>query len=125
VLTEPDVEERFYYQAVVGDAGPNIYSRPSAAVQVRQSLARQRRAGVPFDTAYRQAVGKIAHEHEHLDRRCWQAVLADPAVIEIWRAAYERRPYHRALDTVGHMRTVMEEAEVVDAKHRVEHPQAA
>ena len=90
--TDP-VPVKLYYQLDDSRAGV-----PSPARQARECLTRQRAAGVrDFDFAWRQVLGKMAWPHDHIDRRQWVAIFADPTYIDVWRCAFERRS-HRLSD---------------------------
>jgi hypothetical protein len=78
---------------------------PPPAEQLARLLADEKRRGVDFDTAWTAIMRRARTRHSvdtHADRllwphpvderRTWKRVLADPAVIDEWRAAFEDRP---------------------------------
>lgn len=85
---EPDDAELYF---------PPKWGTDDVAAQLRASLERQRRAGVPFPLAYKLAVARIKLPHEWSARQIWRdraghGLLSDPWLIGAWKAAYERRP---------------------------------
>jgi hypothetical protein len=119
-----DVPEQTYYQRIEGHAGVGIYVRPPIPRQIAESLRRSHKLGLPFAFAWHVALRKLALPHESAERDAWRALLAEETYVHLWRCAYERRRYE-PLESIGQMRAVLEPAEVADARHRVEHHQAA
>ena len=78
----------------------DVSERPPPHVQMREQLARRRRAGVPFDMAWEAAYARIRWPHENPTRRQHKEALL--GAKEEWRAAYEQRetPLSRALRAV-------------------------
>jgi hypothetical protein len=99
-------------------------ARPSIPRQLRESLARSRRHGIEWPLAWTIAIRHIAHEHELTERHAWVELLASDSYRELWRCAYLRQAYE-PLDSVGPLRTILEEADVADARHRVTEGRAA
>jgi hypothetical protein len=62
----------------------------SPAVQMRETLARLRSNGLPFELAWMKAMRAMRWPHPTVDRREWRALLAEHK--DEWQAAYERQP---------------------------------
>jgi hypothetical protein len=88
---------------------------PSVPRQLRESLARQRRAGVPFDLAWRQCLGHLAHDHDWQSRHQWLELLADPEFRALWEAAYTRQPLPLLLAT-NLLRRALDDSQARDAE---------
>ena len=84
--------------------------------QIAERLARQRKQNVPFSTAWRQTVGRnprvcnLKLPSDMRDRNGWRELFESPEYVEVWAAAYERRPM-RALDAVEALHYVLERAD--------------
>jgi hypothetical protein len=93
------------------------WRHPSVPRQLRESLARQRRHGVPFDLAWRLAVGHLAHDHDWTSRHQWLELLADPEFRAIWEAAYTREPLP-LLAATNLLRRALDDAQPRDAERK-------
>jgi hypothetical protein len=105
--------EMVYYQSL-GDP----FCHPSVGRQLRESLARQRRAGVGFDLAWRQAVGHLMFDHDRESREQWRALIASPDFRELWRAAFEGDRAHRLLNGASLLRLALDDAAERGARRR-------
>jgi hypothetical protein len=106
-------------------AHASTYADISTAEQIRRSLERQRRHGVSFRIAWKQAVGHALMPHEPGPREVDRALLTDASVIRAFQAGYDRRP-HRGLDAVARLTALLErDADAPDGLDHRRHPEAA
>jgi hypothetical protein len=90
---------------------------PSVARQLRESLSRQRRAGVEFEVAWRRATGHLTHDHDFVSRHQWTELLADDEFRAIWAAAYRREPFPLLLG-MNLLRRALDDSQAREAERR-------